>query len=63
MTQFRIIKKKPHDDNDFILLHPLVQGDAIYEFETLDEANSKLEQIKNLEIYKDIQLLVIEVTY
>jgi hypothetical protein len=63
MKKFRIIKKYPGSNVEYILLFPEIENDKIYEFDTLLEAQEKLEEIKNLEIYKNIILEINEVQY
>jgi hypothetical protein len=63
MKKYRIIKKLLESNTEYILLHPEVENDKIYEFDTFSEAQQKINEIINLEIYKNITLEIREVDY
>jgi hypothetical protein len=63
MKKYRIIKKYPNVIGDFILLHPTVENDEIYEFDSIEEAQNKLEEIKEWLIYENIELIIVEIDY
>jgi hypothetical protein len=63
MKKYRIIKKIHNTIGDFILLHPTVENDEIYEFDSIEEAQNKLEEIKEWSIYENIELIIVEIDY
>lgn len=59
MKRYQIVKKIAGSDAQYISLHPYVNNDETYEFDTIEEAQNKLEEIKEWSIYKNIQLLIV----
>ena len=55
-----IIKKVSGINSDQILIYPPREGDEIYDYSTLIEAQQKLTQIQNFPIYSDCVLEIIE---
>lgn len=60
--KYQIVKKKKEAMYE-LLSYPLIKGDFIYEFDSLDEAKEKLKELLNMGIYQDITLSIIEVDY
>lgn len=63
MTWYQIIKKRKGQNGYQLLIHPFVDGDRIYEFKTLQEANNVLKEISSLQIYNDINLSIVKINY
>lgn len=63
MKRYQIVKKIAGSDAQYISLHPYVNNDETYEFDTIEEAQNKLKEIKEWSIYKDIELIIMEVDY
>jgi hypothetical protein len=63
MKKYLITKIKVNNVGQEILLYPPTQGDEIYEYFTYEEATENIEKLKQLKIYKDIELIIIETTY
>ena len=63
MNKYRIIKKLKNSITEYILLYPLMEDDEIYEYSTIEEAQEKLDEIKNLSIYNDVDLLITSIDY
>jgi hypothetical protein len=63
IERYRIIKNKPNDSTDYILLYPLIEGDEIYEYDDLQEAEYIVSVISNYDIYKNISLKIVKVFY
>ena len=55
-----IIKKVSDINGDQILIYPSREGDEIYCYSTLIEAQQKLNQIQDFPIYSDCVLEIIE---
>jgi hypothetical protein len=62
-TKYQIIKKRSKHFGDQIILHPNIIGDEIYEFDTIEECEIKIEEIKNWEMYLDVTLSIKDVYY
>ena len=62
-TKFQIIKKRNKFFGEQIILHPNIIGDEIYEFDTVEECETKIEEIKNWEMYLDVTLSIKQVYY
>jgi hypothetical protein len=63
IIKYQIIKQKEGETNHPIILHPPTIGDGIFEFDTIEECETKIEQIKGFSIYENIKLSVQEVYY
>ena len=63
IIKYQIIKRKDGETHSPILLHPPIIGDGIYEFDTIEECELKIEQIQGFSIYENIKLSVREVYY
>lgn len=63
MIRYRIIKTKPDSTAEVILLHPAVEGDKIYEYDTLEDAEIALLKIREMSIYAGIQLSIVTIIY
>lgn len=61
--KYQIVKKKQGEVADPILLHPNVIGDGIYEYDTIEECQSKIDTMVGFSIYSDVTLLIKEVYY
>jgi hypothetical protein len=62
-TRYQIIKKRNKHFGEQIILHPFLNGDEIYEFDTIEECETKIEEIRNWEMYSDVILSIKEVYY
>jgi len=60
---YLIVKKTLENPGEQILLFPPREGDQIYEFPTLEQAQSKIGEISSLPIYSDCILEIIEDIY
>jgi hypothetical protein len=58
MIQYVILK-----NGTDMLLNPPVDGDQIYFFESLEQAQQKIEEIKDLDIYQNISLSILKIDY
>lgn len=58
-----LIVKRVFDSSEKFILCPLVVDDEIYEFDSFNECNEKIEELKVQEKYKNIFFEVIEVDY
>lgn len=61
--RYQIIKKRNRYFGEQIILHPFLNGDEIYEFDTIEECQSKIDEIQNWEMYSDVELSIKEVYY
>jgi hypothetical protein len=61
--RYQIRKKRTKHFGSQIILHPYIIGDVIYEFDTIEECEAKIEEIKNWEMYSDVELSVKDVYY
>jgi hypothetical protein len=57
-----IVKKRKESSGYNISLHPFVKNDPIYEFDSVEEAQAKLNEIEN-DYNDDIELSIILTTY
>ncbi len=57
---FLIIKKVSSIPGEQILIYPPREGDEIYDYATLAEAQQKMNQIQSYPIYSDCVLEIIE---
>lgn len=62
-TKYQIIKKRSKYFGEQIILHPFLTNDEIYEFDTIEECELKIEEIQNWEMYSDVTLSIKEVYY
>jgi hypothetical protein len=62
-TKYQIVKKINNNTSDPIILHPPTIGDGIYEFDTIDECQNKINQMMDYSIYSNITLTITEVYY
>lgn len=62
-TRYQIIKKRNTFFGEQIILHPNIIGDEIFEFDTIEECETKIEEIRNWEMYLDVTLSINEVYY
>jgi hypothetical protein len=62
-TKYQISKKKIEDVGDPIILHPPIIGDGIYEFDTIEECENKINQMIEFSIYSGVTLTIKEVYY
>lgn len=62
-TKYQIRKQRINSTGQSIILHPILIGDEIYEFDTIEECELKIEEIKNMEMYSDVTLSIKEVYY
>jgi hypothetical protein len=62
-TKYQIIKKRNKHFGEQIILHPFLNGDKIYEFDTIQECETKIKEIQNWEMYSDVTLSIKEVYY
>ena len=62
-TRYQIIKKRNKYFGEQITLHPFLNGDEIYEFDTIEECETKINEIKDWEMYSDVILSTKDVYY
>ena len=55
-----IVKNVSGVDGQEILIYPHREGDQIYSYSTMEEAQQKLNEIQNYPIYSDCVLQIIE---
>ena len=58
MIQYVILK-----NGTDMLLNPPVSGDEIYFYPTSEQAQLKIEEIRDLEIYQNIALSILKIDY
>ena len=61
--RYQIRKQRINTTIQSIILHPLLIGDAIHEFDTIEECELEIEEIKNMEMYSDVVLSIKDVYY
>jgi hypothetical protein len=61
--KYQILKKKIEHVGDPLILHPPIIGDGIYEFNTVEECENKINQMNGYSIYSGVTLTIKEVYY
>lgn len=63
IIKYQIVKKREGEDGDPILLYPTPIGDGIYEYDTIEECQSKIDSMIGFSIYENVTLSIKEVYY
>jgi hypothetical protein len=63
ITKYQIVKKKEGEIGEPLLLYPTIIGDGVYEYDTIEECQSKIDSMIGFSIYDGLALSVKEVYY
>ncbi len=63
IIKYQIIKKRENEVGEPILLYPAPIGDGIYEYDTIEECQSKIDSMVGFSIYSGVTLTIKEVNY
>ena len=63
VIKYQIVKKREDEVGEPILLYPTPIGDGIYEYDTIEECQSKIDSIIGFSIYDNVILTIKEVYY
>jgi hypothetical protein len=63
ITKYQIVKKKEGEIGEPLLLYPTIIGDGVYEYDTIEECQSKIDSMIGFSIYEGVTLSIREVYY